>query len=61
MSKTAKRTLIAFALLLPIATLPTWGKWIWPQVFSGQVCILQGPDGTTTKAQGVACSGGTSL
>ncbi|MEP0872437.1 hypothetical protein NDA01_21715 [Trichocoleus desertorum AS-A10] len=61
MSKTIKRTLIAFALLLPIAALPVWGKWIWPQIFSDQVCVLQAPDGTITKAQGVACSGGTGL
>jgi hypothetical protein len=57
MTKTIKRTLIAFVLLLPIATLPAWGKLIWPQVFSDQVCILQSPDGTITKAHGVTCGG----
>ncbi|MBW4490753.1 MAG: hypothetical protein KME12_23515 [Trichocoleus desertorum ATA4-8-CV12] len=60
MTKAMKRTLIAFVLLLPIATLPTWGKWIWPQWFPEQVCILPAPDGTVSKAQGAACTG-TSL
>jgi hypothetical protein len=57
MSKPIKQALIAFVLLLPIATLPTWGKWIWPQWFPEKVCVIPAPDGTITTAQDIACSG----
>jgi hypothetical protein len=57
MTKAYKRTLIALALLTPIATFPLWAKVVWPQWFPDQVCILQAPNGDIIQGRDAECTG----
>ncbi|MEP0872888.1 hypothetical protein NDA01_24020 [Trichocoleus desertorum AS-A10] len=50
-----KRVAIALGVLIPIITFPMWAQYLWPQMFSTEVCVGQEPNGTIVQARGIAC------